>query len=86
MLCAAWQAMAAAGTLPSDIELSEPAGIDWQQITDVLLTMAAFERCALLGKLPEAGLWCRDATGRLAEIPVPTAEQPAGGQAHPKRI
>jgi hypothetical protein len=86
VLCATWQAMAAAGTLPSDIDISEPAGIDWQQITDVLLTMAEFERCALLGKLPEAGLWCRDATGRLAEIPVPTEEQPAGGPAHPKRI
>jgi hypothetical protein len=86
VLCATWQAKAAAGTLPSDIDISDPGAIDWQRITDVLLTTAAFERCALLGKLPEAGLWCRDATGRLAEIPVPTAEQPAGGPPHPKRI
>lgn len=38
----------------------------------MLATMAEFERCALLGKLPKDGLWCGDATGGLVEIPVPT--------------
>jgi hypothetical protein len=72
VLCATWKAMAAAGTLPSDIDISDPGAIDWERIADVLLTMAEFERCALLGKLPKDGLWCRDATGGLVEVPVQT--------------
>jgi hypothetical protein len=71
-LRATWQAMAAAGTLPRDIDISDPSTIDWERIADVLLTMAELERCALLGKLPKDGLWCRDATGGLVEIPVQT--------------
>jgi hypothetical protein len=72
MLRSTWQAMAAAGKLPEDIDVSDPDAIDWERIADVLLTMAEFERCGLMGKLPKTGVWCRDATGRLAEIPVPT--------------
>ena len=64
VLCATWKAMAAAGTLPSDIDMSDPGAIDWQRITDVLLTMAEFERWALQGELPDAG--------GLVEIPLPT--------------
>jgi len=68
VLCASWKSMAAAGTLPSDIDISDPGAIDWKRITDVLLAMAEFERQALMGELPE---------GRcLIEIPLPTGPGP----------
>jgi hypothetical protein len=48
VLCATWKAMAAAGTLPPDIDVSDPGAGDWERITDVILTTAEFERWALI--------------------------------------
>jgi hypothetical protein len=53
VLRATWQAMAAAGKRPEDIDVSDPDAIDWQRIADVLLTMAEFERWALSGRAAE---------------------------------
>jgi len=60
--------MAAAGTLPGDIDVSDLDAVDWERITDVLVTMAEFERRALTGELSDAGC--------LVEIPLPTEERP----------
>jgi len=68
VLCVTWKAMAAAGALPGDIDVSDLGAIDWQRIADVLLTMAEFDRWAPQGELPNAG--------RLVEISLPTEEQP----------
>ena len=57
--------MAAAGTLPRDIDVSDPDAVDWERITDVLLTMAEFERLACVGELPRDGVWCREDARRL---------------------
>ena len=65
VLRATWVEMAAAGTLPGDIDVSDPDAVDWQRITDVLLTMAEFERLALAGELPRDGEWCREDLMRL---------------------
>jgi hypothetical protein len=64
VLRATWEAMAAAGNLPGDIDVSDPGAIDWQRIADVLLTMAEFEQRVLMGELPDAG--------GLVEAPLPT--------------
>jgi len=65
VLRATWQAMAAAGTLPRDIDISDPGAIDWERIVEVLLTMAEFERLALVGALPRDGVWSREDLRRL---------------------
>jgi len=65
VLRATWKAMAAAGTLPRDIDVSDPDAVDWERITDVLLTMAEFERLACVGELPRDGVWCREDARRL---------------------
>ena len=70
-----WQRLAAAGKLPQDIDISDPDAVDWERITDVLLTMAAFEQRVLQDGLPKDGLWCRDETGQFVEVAVATEKQ-----------
>jgi hypothetical protein len=68
--------MAAAGTLPHDIDIRDPTVVDWERITYVLLGMAAFEERLRQEGLPHDGLWCRDDDGRLVEILLPSKERP----------
>jgi len=74
-LRALWERLATAGRLPHDIDISDPGSVDWERITDVLLAMEAFEQRMLRDDLPNDGLWCRDETGQLVEVPLPTEER-----------